>query len=82
MKDKRNVLTIMSVILSTGILFGCNDTDENEPDPSEEPSEQQKMRINNCSFISLLESVAYEYLNRRFLTIYCKKKTVDNFKFL
>ncbi|MBD7942866.1 MULTISPECIES: hypothetical protein [Psychrobacillus] len=42
MKNKRYVLTIMSVILSTGILFGCNGTDENEPDPSEEPSEQQK----------------------------------------
>ena len=31
----------MSVILSAGFLFGCNGVDENEPDPTEEPSEQQ-----------------------------------------
>ncbi|MEK4485857.1 hypothetical protein MHH81_09700 [Psychrobacillus sp. FSL H8-0484] len=42
MKHKRDILTIMSVILSTGLLFGCNGVDEDEPDPTEEPSEQQK----------------------------------------
>ena len=30
----------MSVILSAGLLFGCNGVDEDEPDPTEEPSEQ------------------------------------------
>jgi hypothetical protein len=30
----------MSVILTAGFLFGCKGLDEDEPDPSEEPSEQ------------------------------------------
>lgn len=33
----------MSALLSFGILTGCGDgVDENEPDPTEEPSEQQQ----------------------------------------
>jgi hypothetical protein len=32
----------MSTILSVGFLFGCNGADEDEPDPSEEPSEQME----------------------------------------
>ena len=41
MKNKKYFFTITSVILSTGLLFGCNGgTDEDEPDPTEEPSEQ------------------------------------------
>ncbi len=31
----------MSSILSLGFLFGCNGVDEDEPDPTEEPSEEQ-----------------------------------------
>lgn len=42
MKHKKHFLTLMSVILSAGFLFGCNGVDENEPDPTEEPSEQQQ----------------------------------------
>ena len=37
----------MSVILSAGFLFGCNGADENEPDPTEEPAEQQQQNENN-----------------------------------
>ena len=40
MKYKKFFLPFMSVILSAGLLFGCNGADENEPDPTEEPSEQ------------------------------------------
>ena len=40
MKYKKYFLPFMSVILSAGLLFGCNGADENEPDPSEEPAEQ------------------------------------------
>lgn len=42
MKNKKYFFAITSVILSTGLLFGCNGTDEDEPDPTEEPSEQQE----------------------------------------
>jgi len=41
MKQKR-AFALMTVILSAGLLFGCNGTDEDEPDPTEEPSEQQE----------------------------------------
>ncbi len=27
--------------MSLGFLFGCNGVDEDEPDPTEEPSEEQ-----------------------------------------
>jgi hypothetical protein len=42
MKHKKYFLPLMSVILSAGLLFGCNGVDEDEPDPTEEPSEQQQ----------------------------------------
>lgn len=42
MKYKKILLPFMSVILSAGFLFGCNGVDEDEPDPTEEPSEQLK----------------------------------------
>ena len=42
MKHKKYFLPFMSVILSAGLLFGCNGVDEDEPDPTEEPSEQQQ----------------------------------------
>ena len=42
MKHKKYILPFMSVILSVGLLSGCNGADEDEPDPTEEPSEQQK----------------------------------------
>jgi len=42
MKYKKKFLSLMSVILSAGLLFGCNGVDEDEPDPTEEPSEQQE----------------------------------------
>ena len=42
MKYKKHVFALLSVILSAGILFGCNGVDEDEPDPTEEPSEQQQ----------------------------------------
>lgn len=42
MKKKNYLFVLMSTILSTGLLFGCNGVDEDEPDPSEEPSEQQE----------------------------------------
>lgn len=42
MKHKKQFLTLMSVILSAVFLFGCNGVDEDEPDPTEEPSEQQQ----------------------------------------
>ena len=41
MKQKQS-FALMSVILSAGLLFGCNGVDEDEPDPSEEPTEQQE----------------------------------------
>ncbi|WP_205439701.1 hypothetical protein [Peribacillus alkalitolerans] len=42
MKKKKYSLLLLSTILSAGMLFGCNGVDEDEPDPSEEPSEQQE----------------------------------------
>lgn len=42
MKHKKQILALTSVILSAGLLFGCNGVDEDEPDPSEEPSEQRE----------------------------------------
>lgn len=42
MKYKKHVFALLSVILSAGILFGCNGADDEEPDPTEEPSEQQQ----------------------------------------
>ena len=41
MKHK-NMFALLSVILSAGLLFGCNGVDEDEPDPSEEPTEQRE----------------------------------------
>ncbi|WP_165769104.1 hypothetical protein [Virgibacillus profundi] len=42
MKLKKLTLGMVTAILSTGLLFGCGtEQDEQEPDPSEEPSEQQ-----------------------------------------
>ena len=38
------LLTSLSVILSLGILSACNSADENEPDLSEEPSEQHEQQ--------------------------------------
>jgi len=42
MKNKKHIFALMSVILSAGLLFGCNGVDEDEPDPTEEPSEQRE----------------------------------------
>ncbi|MDI2589012.1 hypothetical protein OR571_18410 [Psychrobacillus sp. NEAU-3TGS] len=42
MKHKRYIFALMTVFLSVGLLFGCDGVDEDEPDPSEEPSEQQE----------------------------------------
>lgn len=42
MTYNKYVLGLMSVFLSAGLLFGCNGVDEDEPDPSEEPSEQRE----------------------------------------
>ena len=36
----KTLLPFMSVIMSAGLLYGCNGVDEDEPDPSEEPSVQ------------------------------------------
>ena len=38
-KRKKYLLPFMSVIVSVGMLIGCG-VDEDEPDPTEEPSEQ------------------------------------------
>lgn len=42
MKHKKHYFALLSIILSAGMLFGCNGVDEDEPDPTEEPSEQQE----------------------------------------
>ncbi|CDQ41611.1 MULTISPECIES: hypothetical protein [Virgibacillus] len=43
MKEKKLPVAIFTALLSTGLLFGCGTTnDEQEPDPSEEPTEQQQ----------------------------------------
>ncbi|MDQ0860000.1 hypothetical protein [Bacillus sp. V2I10] len=41
MKRKKYLLLLMSSVLSLGFLFGCNGVDEDEPDPTEEHSEEQ-----------------------------------------
>jgi hypothetical protein len=39
----KKLFGLMSVLLSAGLLFGCGDGgDEQEPDPTEEPTEQQE----------------------------------------
>lgn len=40
MKKRKYLLALMSTVLSLGFLVGCNNVDEDEPDPTEEPSEQ------------------------------------------
>lgn len=42
MKKKKYILALMSTVLSMGFLYGCNGVDEDEPDPTEEPSEQKE----------------------------------------
>ncbi|WP_432359828.1 hypothetical protein [Sporosarcina sp. UB5] len=46
MKHKKTIFTFASVLLSAGLLFGCNGVDEDEPDPTEEPSEQRQQNNN------------------------------------
>ena len=46
MKKKKFLLAFMSTILSMAFLFGCNGVDEDEPDPTEEPSEQREDIVN------------------------------------
>ncbi|GAB3066739.1 hypothetical protein [Virgibacillus ainsalahensis] len=41
MKLRKLIFGTLAAILSTGLLFGCGTVDEQEPDPTEEPSEQQ-----------------------------------------
>ncbi|UOY91107.1 hypothetical protein MUG87_11060 [Ectobacillus sp. JY-23] len=41
-RKKKFICGLLSVILSMGLLAGCNGVDEDEPDPSEEPSEQME----------------------------------------
>ncbi|MEI3895413.1 MULTISPECIES: hypothetical protein [unclassified Bacillus (in: firmicutes)] len=45
MKKRKYLLAFMSTVLSAGLLCGCNGVDEDEPDPTEEPSEE--IRENN-----------------------------------
>ncbi|MFX3623365.1 MAG: hypothetical protein ACE3JP_04790 [Ectobacillus sp.] len=40
MKKKKLLLAFISGVLSLGLLTGCNGVDEDEPDPTEEPSEE------------------------------------------
>jgi hypothetical protein len=43
MKKNKYLFGMMTVILSMGLLVACDDgVDEDEPDPSEEPTEQQE----------------------------------------
>ncbi|MBM7583634.1 hypothetical protein JOC86_000171 [Bacillus pakistanensis] len=42
MKKKKLFLLLVSTMLSGSLLIGCDDVDEDEPDPSEEPTEQQE----------------------------------------
>ncbi|WP_318618147.1 hypothetical protein [Sporosarcina sp. YIM B06819] len=42
MKYKKNILALMSVILSAGFLFGCNGVDEDKPVSNEGPSEEEE----------------------------------------
>jgi hypothetical protein len=41
LKRKKYLLVLLTSALSLGFLFGCNGVDEDEPDPTEEPSEEQ-----------------------------------------
>ena len=41
MKFKKILLPFMSVFLTAGLRYGCN-VNEDEPEPSEEPSEQRE----------------------------------------
>lgn len=42
MKFNKFILATLTATLSTGLLFGCGTpNDEQEPDPTEEPSEQR-----------------------------------------
>ncbi|GKV56513.1 MULTISPECIES: hypothetical protein [unclassified Sporosarcina] len=47
MKKEKGVFALASIFLSAGLLVGCNGVDENEPDPTEEPSEQRQDENNN-----------------------------------
>ncbi|MCM3741900.1 hypothetical protein M3210_16730 [Oceanobacillus luteolus] len=48
MKFKKIFGSAFVAILSTGLLFGCGTAnDEQEPDPTEEPSEQMEDRQDN-----------------------------------
>lgn len=43
MKKKKFAFALLSTLVSAGLLFGCNPgVDEEEPDPTEEPSEQME----------------------------------------
>ncbi|WP_342504977.1 hypothetical protein [Sporosarcina sp. FSL K6-2383] len=39
---KKHFLAPLTVVLSVGFLFGCNGVDEDEPDPTEDPSEKRE----------------------------------------
>lgn len=39
---KKYILALMPAVLSLGLLVGCGGVDEDEPDLSEEPSEQRE----------------------------------------
>lgn len=42
MKNKKYLLGLLSAIMSLSLLVGCDGVDEDEPDPTEEPSEQRQ----------------------------------------
>jgi len=42
MKNRKYYLGLLSIVMSFALLFGCNGMDEQEPDPTEEPSEQRQ----------------------------------------
>lgn len=46
MKNKKYLLGLLSAIMSFSLLVGCNGVDEDEPDPTEEPSEQRQQNNN------------------------------------
>ncbi|MDM5193571.1 hypothetical protein QUG02_11345 [Bacillus hominis] len=48
MKCKKMLSICMTSIFTVGLLFGCNTAqkDEQEPDPTEEPSEQRQQDKN------------------------------------
>lgn len=54
-KLKKLKIGASTIILSSGLLFGCaapnldDDDDEQEPDPTEEPSEQQDQNGQNTN---------------------------------